>query len=319
MKHIYTKLFVVVAATLLFLTNLSAAQAKDTATRVVKQDAGKIVYWVLPGPRKLSKEVFGTVAHPKMTAMKQIKMAKKMVAAKKMPPAVLETLMKLPILVGVPVKARKMDKNGNMWFKKPSLYSDKARIVKGAFNAKYFDVVKKDPPGPPMNTPDHVSVQANFSDPAGNQYKIKILHVIKPPLPGYKTEGGVMIDGIHHGDTGTGSPLMPKVHTKAAFWAVGNLFINGKLAEKMRVMHMMTTEIVRDRDYKLALDEDLPLSDSQRHIKGQATHTHLVVLPIQVVKGVGPQFKPLKTAFKLPNGMAQPFIHIMYEQDQVIK
>jgi len=294
------------------------AAAGSQPTRVTKQDSGKIVYWVLPGPRKLSKKVFGTPEHPMATGMKQMQMAEKMVAAKKMPPAVLDTLKKLPILVGVPMMARSLDANGDWWFKKPSLFSDKARIVQGDFEAKFWDVVKKDPPGPPMKTADHASLSAHFTDPMGNKYRVELMHVVKPPFPGYETDGGVMIDGIHHGSTGTGSPLMPAVHTKAAFWGVGNVFINGKMADSMRVVHLMTTEVVRDKDYKLALDENLPLSDAQRHVKGQATHTHLVVLPIEVIKGVGPTFKPLKTAFKLPNGMFQPFIHVMYEQDQVV-
>jgi len=35
--------------------------------------------------------------------------------------------------------------------------------------------------------------------------------------------------------------------------------------------------------------------------------------------GRGPVFKPLKTAFELPNGKPQPFIHVMYEQDTVVE
>ena len=320
-KPLLTALAVAVAG-----LSMGVAQAADGAkgatsepTRIVKQDAGKIVYWVLPGPRKLSKKVFGTPGHPKATGMKKMQMAEKMVAAGKVPPAALATLKKLPILVGVPLMARKLDANGDWWFRKPSLFSDKARIVTGDFEAKFWDVVKKDSMGPPMKTPDHAMLDAHFTDPMGNKYRVELKHVVMPSFPGYETQGGVMIDGVHHGSTGTGSPLMPEVHTKAAFWGVGNVYINGELADSMRVMHLMTTEVVRDKDYKLALDEDLPLSPDQRNVKGQETHTHLVVLPIEVVKGVGPTFKPLKTAFKLPNGMVQPFIHVMYEQDQVVK
>lgn len=285
----------------------------------VKQDPGKIVYWVLPGPRRLSQKVFGTPDHPKMLAMDKIQAAEKMVAEHKMPPAVPELLKKLPILVGVPMMARQQDKNGNWVFNKPNMFSDKAMIVSGSFIANYTDVVKKDPPGPPGKTPDKATMEANFTDPAGNKYRVVLDHVVKPPFPGYETQGGVILNGRHHGSTGTGSPLMPEVKTYAAFWGVGDVYINGKLAQPHRVMHMMTTEVVRDKDYKLALDEDLPLSPDQRHIKSQATHTHLVVLPITPVKGKGPTFKPLQTAFKLPNGMFQSFLHIMYEQDEIIQ
>lgn len=285
----------------------------------VKQDAGKIVYWVLPGPRRLSKKVFGTPEHPKMLVKEKIAAAEKAVVAHKMPPSVPQLLKDLPILVGVPMMARQLDKDGNWIIKKPMLFSDKARIISGSFTAHYTDMVKKDPPGPPPKTPDKASMEAKFTDPAGNHYRVVLDHVVKPPFPGYETEGGVMIDSRHHGATGTGSPPMLEVKTYAAFWGVGDVYINWKLAQPHRVMHMMTTEVVRDKDYKLALDEDLPLSPEQRHIKTQMTHTHLVVLPITPVKGQGPIFKPLKTAFILPNGMPQPFLHIMFEQDQIIR
>jgi len=100
---------------------------------------------------------------------------------------------------------------------------------------------------------------------------------------------------------------------------VGDVYINGRLAQPHRVMHMMTTEVVRDRDYHLALDREMPLPPGRRHIRGQEHHTHLVVLPITPVKGQGPVFKPLKTAFILPNGKPQPFIHIMWEQDEIVQ
>jgi len=302
-------------------TATSAQSSQEPLQQLtVKQDAGKIVYWVLPGPRRLSKNIFGTPDHPKMMVKDKIMAAKKAVAAHKMPPSVPQLLKDLPILVGAPMMARKLDKNGNWVFMKPTPFSDKGRIISGNFTAEYTDMVKKDPPGPPMKTPDKAKMEAKFTDPAGNHYRVVLDHVIKPPFPGYETDGGVMIDSTHHGSTGTGTPLMPEVHTYAAFWGIGDVYINGKLAEPHRVMHMMTTEVVRDKDYKLALDkEELPLAPDQRLIKSQKTHTHLIVLPITPVKGEGPVFKPLKTAFILPNGMPQPFLHIMYEQDQIIR
>ncbi len=294
----------------------AAASDAQQPTRMAKQDSGKIVYWVLPGPRRLDAAVFGTPGHPKMLFKDKLKAAQQAVAAHKMPPSVPGLLKHLPILVGVPLKARVPDANGNWWFRHPNPFSDKARIVKGDFTAAYWDVVKKDPPGPPGKTPDHARMVAHFTDPAGNTYKVVLKHVVKPPFPGYETAGGVMIDDYHHGNTGTGSPLMPKVRTYAAFWGVGDVYINGKLAEPHRVMHMMTTEIVRDRNYHLALDSEMPLPSGRWHIKGQSHHTHLVVLPITPTKQ-GPVFKPLKTAFMLPNGMPQPFIHVMFEQDEI--
>jgi len=293
-------------------TNSSQSQ-----TRQVKQDEGKVVYWVLPGPRRLDPAVFGTAANPKMLAEPKIKAAQKMADAGKMPPSVPVLLQELPILVGVPAKARSQDENGNLWFKQPNPFGNKAEIISGDFNATFTDVVKTDPPGKPGETPDQASMEANFTDPAGNEYRVVLDHVVKPPFPGYNTEGGVMLDSTHHGNTGTGSPLMPEVDTIAAFWGVGDVYINGELAQPMRVMHLMTTEIVRNKQYELVFEKDLPLPPSERHIRAQKTHTHLVVLPIKATKK-GPVFSPLKTAFNLPNGKAQPFMHIMYEQDEII-
>lgn len=290
----------------------------DTVERIVRQEPGKIVYWVLPGPRKLSPEVFGTPDHPRMTVADKMQTVKQMQRQGRMPPHVDEILQNLPILVGVPVGARSVDENGDMWFRQPNPFSDRGRIITGSFDAHYWDSVDADPPGPPGKTPDRATMETEFSDPAGNDYRVVLDHVVKPPFPGYETEGGVMVDSVHHGSTGTGSPLMPRVETLAAFWGIGDVYINGELAQPKRVMHMMTTEVVRDRDYRLASSDELPLPASERIIKGQEHHTHLVVLPIKVGKE-GPEFSPLKTAFQLPNGKPQPFMHIMFEQDDVVQ
>lgn len=283
----------------------------------IHQTSGKVVYWVLPGPRELGEEVFGTTEEPRMTLAPRLEEAKQMVADGKAPATVPELLEKLPILVGVPEKARQTDEQGRTWLKQPNPFSDQARIVQGEFQASYWDETAEDPPGPPGKTPDRATMEARFQDPAGNDYRVVLDHVVKPPFPGYETGGGVLLDGVHHGTTGTGSPLMPQVWTVAAFWGVGDVYVNGERTQPGRVMHMMTTEVVRDKDYELALQAELPLTPDEWHVKGQSHHTHLVVLPVKAVKGKGPMFEPLETAFELPNGKPQPFMHIMFEQDEI--
>lgn len=285
--------------------------------RDVKQSSGKVVYWVMPGPRELSPDVFGTPGDPKMRLAPKLKAAKQAVAAHKMPPAVPDTLEKLPILVAVPLKARSQHADGSWWLDQPTPFSDNGRIITGSFTAHLEDRVTEDPPGPPAKTPDKATTEAQFTDPQGHHYRLVLKKVIKPPFPGYHTQGGVMIDSYHHGLTDTGTPLMPKVKTYAAWWGMGDVYIEGKLADENVAMHLMTTEVVRDRNYHLALNSEMPLSPDQRLIKGQATHTHLIVFPIKIVPNKGPVFQPLKTAFKLPNGKTQPFMHIMFEQDEV--
>jgi hypothetical protein len=285
--------------------------------RAVKQEAGKVVYWVTPGPRRLSADVFGTPKHPKMLFNPKLKAAEKAVAAHKAPPALTDTLKKLPILVGVPLKARHKHADGSWWLDAPTPFGDKGLIIQGSFTAHYYDYVTKNPAGPPAKTPDKATMEAKFTDPQGHHYRVVFKKVLKAPFPGYHVQGGVMIDSYHHGLTGTGSPLMPKVKTYAALWGMGDVYIEGKRADENVVMHMMTTEVVRDRNYHLALNNEMPLPPDRWLVKGQRHHTHLIVLPIKVVHGKGPVFQPLKTAFKLPNGKTQPFMHIMYEEDDL--
>ncbi|MGJ3243403.1 MAG: hypothetical protein ACFE0O_10690 [Opitutales bacterium] len=286
--------------------------------RTVFQEPGKITYWVLPGPRKLDPAVFGTPGDPnKATRLKpRIKQARQQVKADRMPPSIPQLLKDLPILVGVPMKARSTTPEGDWVLKMPNPFGNEARIIEGQFTATFTDVVDHDTPGKPGQTPDSATMEATFKDPAGNAYRAVLDHVVMPPLPGYETDGGVLLDGTHHGDTGTGSPLMPEVETIAAFWGVGKLFVNGEPTGDMHMMHLMTTEVVRDRDYHLVFEKDLPLPPEERQIQDQTHHTHLVILPVTPRQG-GPVFNPLPTAFELPNGKKQPFIHVMFEEDTV--
>lgn len=279
----------------------------------VSQPEGGIVYWVLPGPRTLGEATFGTPDNPKALFQPRLEAAKQA----KGPPAVPATLKELPFMVGVPEKARSVTDDGTYILETPTPFSNNARIISGRFETMMKDVVREDTPGKPGNTPDTASFEAEFSDPAGNDYRVVLDHVVKPPFPGYETQGGVFTEDIMHGDTGTGTPLMPKQYAYAAWWGLGALFINGEKVDDHRVMHLMTTEVVRDRDYNLVHTEDLPLGPDERHIRDQEHHTHLMMPPLRGVPGKGPVFDPVPTAFELPNGKTQPFLHIMFEQDEL--
>ncbi len=275
---------------------------KDVRARVTQKE-GKVTYWVLPGPRELGDR-FGTKENPKLTAA----------LPEKAPEPVKKLVDKFPGLIGVPEKGRTY-KDGTTFTKKPGPFGDKGVPVKSStLDLTYIDRQSKDNnQAPPIKTADEVEADITFTDPKGNNYRIEPMLVIQPPLPGYKTQGGVMTDDTHHGTTGTGSPLMPEVYTWGAFWAVGNVMINGEVADKKKVMHCMTTETVRDKNYELAMQSELPLAKEDT-IAGQMHHTHCIVLPVTLTPK-GPKFEPVKTAFELPNGKKQPFIHIMYEND----
>jgi len=276
----------------------------------VEQEPGKTVYWVLPGPRKLSEKVFGTPDGPKRTLGP--------ILEKVDAPPIRQLLKDLPILVAAPKKARQTNEAGTRYtaFAMPTPFSNDGRVVSGSFETTVYDRVTRDQTGPPGATPDEVELSARFQDPAGNDYRLEFDHVVQPPFPGYETQGGVLVDGWLHGTTGTGSPLMPKEYTRVAWWGVAHLHINGEKVAT-RVTHLMTTEPVRKSDYSLALDEEMPLAEEDRFIPSQDHHTHLIVLPIEPVPGEGPRFAPVPSAFELPNGKKQPFIHMMFEEDNI--
>jgi hypothetical protein len=279
----------------------------------VSQASGNIVYWVLPGPRVLGEATFGTPDNPKALFAPKLEAARQA----KGPPAAPDTLKRNPILVGVPQRARSVTEDGTYILDQPTPFSDKARIVSGRFETVMRDVVREDTPGKPGNTPDTARFEAEFTDPAGNDYRVVLDHVVKPPMPGYRTQGGVFTEDFMHGSTGTGTPLMPRQYVFGAWWGLGELYINGEQVDDQRLMHLMTTEVVRNRDYELVHSEDLPLGPKERHIHDQAHHTHLMMPPIRGVPGKGPVFDPVPTAFELPSGKHQPFLHIMFEQDEL--
>lgn len=298
---------------------LAKAHSDSPPDVTVKQEAGKTVYWVTPGPVALDPRVFGTPDNPKRPFSEIMAEAKQMVADGKAPPTLPQLVMDAPILFGAPDKGRKVTADGRYMFAAPTPFGNDGRIVQGSFEAEYWDNVAEDPPGPPGKTDDKAKMEATFSDPAGNEYRVVLDHVVKPPFPGYETGGGVVTDRYLHGATGDGTPLMPQMWTVGAFWGIADLYMNGELIDDSRVIHMMTTEVVRDKNYNLVQEQDLPVQPDDRLVAGQPHHTHLILPPVSPRGGKGPQFSPTPNGFELPNGKKQPFIHIMYEEDTIVR
>ncbi|ELZ10198.1 hypothetical protein C478_14927 [Natrinema thermotolerans DSM 11552] len=293
-------------------------------TVTARQEPGDAVYWVLPGERRLSPSVFGTAENPRRgTDLLEARIEQARGLPSPLGESVPGLLADLPFLVAAPDEAREPiaddDSIAQQRLTEPTLYSDEAEVTSGSFEITYEDHQPYDLPGAPGETTDTVALEAQFTDPAGNEYRIDHDHVIQPPIPGYETGGGVLTGSSLHGITGTGSPLFPQVYTYGASWGVGHLEVNGERAteEGMRVVHFMTTATVRDERYRMVLDEELPLAPAET-IAGQIHHTHGVVLPIRPTPD-GPVYDPVPTAFELPNGETQPFIHAMWEQDEIVE
>ena len=312
----------------------SASPEAGTERRLtVRQDPGKVYYWVLPGHRELDPAVFGTPGNlnPDLLLENKLAEARRQVEAGKMPATVPGLLKKAPVLVGLPREwwspdnGKIVEKNGRHVLTQHTFFPDLGIPVptrgdkENWFELTYIDRTPEDQPGMPVNTEDEVDLEIEFHDPAGNHYDLQIFSVIMPPLPGYETRGGVMIDNWHHGKTGTGSPLMPKVYNYGAFWAIGRLSINGG-PPIVRVTHGMTTEVVRDKNYALATTEELPLKPEDRINPAVNHHTHIVMVPVKPT-AEGPVYAPFETAYTVPTGplkgKKQPYIHLMWEDETI--
>jgi len=238
------------------------------------------VYVALPDFRKLDPRVFGTV---------------------KMPRAFEGT----PGITGVPVFARSVEGNNFTKMKMLSPFGDKHIVLKdGELIINAIDKTATDA----AKTDDKVNLEASWKDKQGNIYMVKVNKVLPHGLE-FPTFGGVVTNYILHGFTGIGTPLMPSEYTYFAFWGIGNIYKNGVIVDKMRLVHGMLTEYVRTKGYKLAFDNQ---------VTPTALQFHLMVPPFKPNKTTMSFDKsPVHTGFKLPNGMELPFWHVMFENVQV--
>ncbi len=241
---------------------------------------GGTAYLALPDNRRIDPTVFGS---PKM-------------------PRAFEGT---PGITGLPPVARGVENGHYTKMKMKSPFGDKyitagnARLTIKAVDATATDAAV---------TKDKLQFEASWKDKAGNTYTVKakklVTHGLESP-----TFGGVATNIILHGFTGLGTPLMPSEYTYFAFWAMGNIYKNGKLIDKMRIVHGMLTEYVRTKGFKLAFDDQ---------VTPTAMHFHLMVPPLKPnMKTMAFDKSPVKTGFKLPNGMSLPFWHVMFEAIQV--
>lgn len=132
-----------------------------------------------------------------------------------------------------------------------------------------------------------------------------------PQLPAHEDFGGVGLNVVQHGRTGIGTKMMPQVLSYIAFWGVADLYRDGVLVADDRFVHFMATERVRDPDgdYSLVFDDGV-IHDE--------VHAHLILTPTAVTSS-GPVDRPVETDFELPNGQDQPFLHIMFEEIDLLQ
>lgn len=155
----------------------------------VRQQEGKAVNWVLPGPRRLSEAVFGTPDNPVMSDDHIKHVAKQH-------PKLAELLQEFPLPVGVPEKMRQTNEEGTKYTvtSKNTAFGDAHEPVTGSLDLTYRD---RQPWGGFRQATDQIDFDVQFTDPAGNSYTMEVDRLEE------RMFGGVLNGGIIHGSTGS--------------------------------------------------------------------------------------------------------------------
>ena len=305
-----------------------AKRANQQVAVRTRQSRGGSVHWILPGPRRIDPHVFGTPeAGPSTPQRGDDHIAHKIWYLSQHRPDVVGLLAgdddhkALPLPVGLPNKARQTTADGTRYtetkipvpFSDNTVGSETNPDLDGALDLTYIDRSGFEGDG----NGDGIDLDIWFTDPAGNRYTFDIHHL--ETHDGAHLHGRGVMTGVYmHGDVPIGTPLMPTQYAFGSFWAVGDLLTNGEVVadrNRNRIIHLMTTQTVRDTDYRLALDEELPLGahGNPDPYLGSQSVTHAFLPPIQATDD-GPRRVPLRSGFTLPNGKSQPFIHFMFDE-----
>jgi len=197
--------------------------------------SGTNVRWILPGPRELDPDIFGTPDLP----------------------------LGFEHDIGVPLEARLTNEDGTAYTTTagPTPFSDNFADIEGSFDLLVVDVTALDG----MESQDQVSLTTSFVGPNGKEYSITVDRVI-PVGPDHPFLGGVGTNFIQHGATGIGTKLSPQVFSYVAFWGIGELSVDGEVVASNRVVHGMLTNVVRNENGELVFDEEVDNNNVQFHL-----------------------------------------------------
>ncbi|AVR45088.1 hypothetical protein C7S20_07290 [Christiangramia fulva] len=181
----------------------------------------------------------------------------------------------------------------------PTPFSNNINMTSGS----YFYEVSNMTPEDSEDSKDAVkSVNIEFTGNDGTTFLIDEIRVIHKPLGtgDHTFFGGVGQNKVMHGNTGIGTPFMPKLLSYITLWGKTDLknAATGEVVAPDRMIHIMTTTNVRDKDLNLttAVEED----ESDYNFRNVQTH---VILPPQDMQG---NFSPIP-------GTDHGFLHMMFE------
>jgi len=200
-----------------------------------------------------------------------------------------------PIALGAPMGLRQIQDDGSFITNQPTPFGDNFASTRGTLDLMVVDATATDG----ATTKDAIEMVMTFQAPGedGGTYRIEMTQVA-PHGWFIPTAGGVATNIMLHGITRWGTQLMPTQFAYVAFWGPGTIYLNDEVIAENRMVHGMLTEFVREEPYDLVFDEN---------VNPNARHFHIIV-PAFTNKGVP---NPVPTGFELPNGMEQPFFHVM--------
>ena len=249
-----------------------AAQAQDAMEMwggpgVMGASAQGVAIWQYPDRRALDPALFGTPDAP----------------------------LNIDLL---PLGNRETTADGSAYttIRNPAMFSNNIEMIEGSFAMQVRDLTARDSP----DSRDEIAMEAEFTAPDGRTIRVVMDRVI-PVGPDHPFFGGVGTDVLMHGSTGIGTPLVAREFSYITAWGVGDIYVDGEMADQGRVVHVMVSERTRDAEYMAGFDVAMP----------DALEIHLALPPVRVSPS-GPQPSPVPTGVMLPNGAEQPFIHVNF-------
>ncbi len=222
------------------------------------QPAGGLAQLVLPGPRTLDPNVFGSRARPGAH----------------------------DVLLGDVGKFGMIADDGRYTISDHATpFSNWLFEGQGSVRMTVIDRTANDA----ASTKDEINFEAEFTLPDGVPYRV----VVNKPLAhgmDHPIFGGVGTNMIIHGQTGIGTALMPAEFMYAGFWGTGDIYRDGELINEAHMVHVMVTEITRDETGKLLFSGEMGRDPGKRML-------HLMIPPLKPVPGKGMVDDPLKTNF----------------------
>ena len=185
-------------------------------------------------------------------------------------------------LVGIPVSMRQQADGAYTIVDHATPFGDWLPVGTGDLKMTLVDATAIDG----AKTKDKVNFEATFQAPDKSHTYRVVANMALPHGKFFPTFGGVVTNHLLHGVTGLGTRLMPTEFTYVAFWAKGQLYVDGKLTNDNHLVHMMITEGVRQKG-KLQLEGG---------VRGTGRVLHLMVPPYKLGPN-GPEKSPLKTGY----------------------